>query len=337
MACLAFYRYRSLRATARRWIETGAVIIGAGYALIYFVRAEFPGHENLIVIQRYHLFPCAGLAIVIGAGFADSLRQFELRPARGLGIPLALAACLVFINSPLNQQLLLFFSLQTEQRPVTQALDRLADSARALGLTRAEVIAALDPIEPRWAPPGANILLMLPETGGRAPTPIEPSARRRRLLEGLGAREREVLLACSNITDHVLTNNPKASNGARQSLEPAHALRLVPAGTPGHYLSEGWPAFFEYEIPEGSRTPTALELDGVAGTTVWELWWTEERFNWSADRLVVLRSVRSQQIPENWVVPLERVPGLIPRRLRSVRLVARDKAVVALDNLKLVR
>lgn len=336
-AGLIIHRYRSLRAEERRWVRIGAVMIGAGYTLIYFVRARFPGHENLIAVQRYHLFPCAGLAIVVGACLSDWLRRLDVRPAFGPSLAVALAASLVVVNGRLSHDSLLYFSLQSDQRPVMRSLDQLAESARAIGLTRAEVIDAFEPIEPRWSPTGGNILEMLPETSDRARADMTPREKRDRLLERLGTREREALLACSNITSHMLIPDAQVLHAVQQPLEPVKSLRLAPVGRTGHYRSAGWPAFLEYDLPHDPRPPVAVELDGLAGATTWELWWAHERSAWSPDRIVVLRPTGGRQTPGSWVVPLDRIPGLAPGRLRRVRLMARDKGPVALENLRLIR
>ena len=123
---------------------------------------------------------------------------------------------------------------------------------------------------------------------------MTPREKRDRLLERLGTREREALLACSNITSHMLIPDAQVLHAVQQPMEPVKSLRLAPVGRTGHYQSAGWPAFLEYELPHDPRASRGGGARRACRATTWELWWAHERSAWSPDRVVVLRPTGGQ-------------------------------------------
>ena len=162
-AIFVIHRIRRESSDRRRWLLIASFLILGGYSLIYCVRVRLVGPETLIGVQRYHLFPCVGLAMLVTTCLADRLRRIDRRPLASVGLAAMVALGLIYLNRPLIRERARFVSLHADQRSVMKVLDRLAVVAHALGVSRAQVLQAFDPIEPRWCYPGGNILKMLPE------------------------------------------------------------------------------------------------------------------------------------------------------------------------------
>jgi hypothetical protein len=336
-SALVLLRYRRSPEDERRWIRVVGVMIAGGYGLIYCVRARLLGVETLLAVQRYHLFPCVGLTLLLSALFSTRLRRLDARPATGLGLAAALAFILVLVNARVSHESLRYFSLQTDQRLAMRALDRLAAAACDLGLTRAQVLEAFDPIEPRWSFANGNILRMLPETMDRPGPRSTPDDNRVKLLGRLNPQDRSALLSCVNLTGRMIASVDLPPKAERRPLEPVKSLRLDPTARLGHYRSLGWPAFLEFSLPDDARPPVGLEMSGLSRSTAWELWWTAESTGWSPDRIVLLKPRTRQETAGGWVLPLQEMPGLEPQRLRRVRLMARDPGPVSLEHMRLIR
>ena len=110
---------------------------------------------------------------------------------------------LIYLNRPLIRERARFVSLHADQRSVMKVLDRLAVIAHALGVSRAQVLQAFDPIEPRWCYPGGNILKMLPETSAKPRLVKNPQETRTLLLAWIPPEEQAVLFSSTNLTSRL--------------------------------------------------------------------------------------------------------------------------------------
>ena len=59
------------RTAHRRWMLSALMLILAGYGLIYCFRFRLVGPDHLLGPQRYHLFPCAGLVMLVMASLPN--------------------------------------------------------------------------------------------------------------------------------------------------------------------------------------------------------------------------------------------------------------------------
>ncbi len=332
-----FHCLRRGSSDQRRWLLIGSFLILGGYGLIYTVRLRLVGPESLIRIQRYHLFPCTGLVILVTTCLASRMRRLDSRPLAGLGFALAVALGVILLNRPLIRERVLFFSLQSEQRPVMKVLDHLAAAARSLGVNREQVLQALDPIEPRWCYTGGNILSMLPETAVKPLPDLQPLEIRKLLLSQIPHDEQASLFSCTNLTGHIIPAAPGPSFQAEQPAAIVGRSRLEPTDHPGHYLALGWPNFLEFHLPRSSDRPVAIGFCGLSRSQTWELSWANDGSEWSKDRVVVLRPARLEVASSDLVLPLESIPGLDPSRLERLRLGVRERAPVTLKNVYLIR
>ena len=134
---------------------------------------------------------------------ADRLRRIDRRPLASVGLAAMVALGLIYLNRPLIRERARFVSLHADQRSVMKVLDRLAVVAHAFGVSRAQVLQAFDPIEPRWCYPGGNILKMLPETSAKPRLVKNPQETRTLLLSWIPPEEQAVLFSSTNLTSQL--------------------------------------------------------------------------------------------------------------------------------------
>jgi hypothetical protein len=337
LLCAVFVLPRIWRATAhRRWIGISLILILAGYGLPYCVRVRLVGLDRLLGNHRYHLFPCAGLVMLVTASFADRLRRLDSRPMAGLATAVLMGLGLLILNRPLIRESPLYVSPHRDQRAVMKALDRLATVAKAVGVSRAQLIDALDPIEPRWCDPGGNILRMLPETAPK-PLPGHNSQETRALiLSGLSPSDQAALLGCTNLTARLVANAGDADR-ARNSATIVNRLRLEPLDQLGHYLSLGWPNFLEFSLPSEVGPAAAVALHGLSRSQTWELWWSTDSAGWSRSQVVVLAPSHRPETTGDWILPLDRIPRQDPGQIRRIRLGVRAPGPIAIKDVSLLR
>jgi hypothetical protein len=111
--------------------------------------------------------------------------------------------------------------------------------------------------------------------------------------------------------------SPGLENLAVGRLVNVHRIRAGHA--PRLYVSEGWPAFFEYEIPanvaEIDKPLLYLSTGQTCGPL--EFWWSDGAGGWSELRSVRLW-LREAHGNGHWMVPLDRLPHW---RLADARLI----------------
>ena len=336
-AIFVIHRIRRESSDRRRWLLIASFLILGGYSLIYCVRVRLVGPETLIGVQRYHLFPCVGLVMLVTTCLADRLRRIDRRPLASVGLAAMVALGLIYLNRPLIRERARFVSLHADQRSVMKVLDRLAVVAHALGVSRAQVLQAFDPIEPRWCYPGGNILKMLPETSAKPRIVKNPQETRTLLLSWIPPEKQAVLFSSTNLTSRVFPADVDPRSVSRHPAALVGCLRLKPTDQPGHYWCLGWPDFLEFSLPTDSNPPAAVGLNGLSRSETWELWWASDGSGWSRDRIIVLQPSRRQETTSDWVLPLEQIPGLDPSRLRRLRLGVRDRGPITLNDVVLIR
>jgi hypothetical protein len=310
----------SARSRLRPLILGGIALIVGGYLLTYAARAH-PGEFWIIKISRYHLFPQIGLICLIVAPLGRFVARLDARPGRSL-----LAATLVAsILAPLQYR---------GMRLAAEASFRFPDQARLLAAeARLEEVAgleaigfdqlmrALDPAQPRWAPhpwPFHPILFLFPQ--GSSEGRIMPdSAARAAIIAGLTPEEREVLFGGMDVTRHLRPAPPPDGR------EPSTAGRLVATSRisrlgEGLYEALDAPAYLEYQVDPSADDARTLSLPGLKTDWPIEIWWTGSTEPWSPDR-----SVRWNPVPEamrgDLAVPIDALPHWRRGAARRLRIV----------------
>ena len=312
----------------------GLALVVGGHALVFCARADEPGH-SVLQTQRYHLFPMLGLVLLLAPFLKRVLARFDVKPAIGIWVATAVAAVLLVTHFQEMRGRARFLRYPDQVRTLA-ALDRLGSLCKSLGVTRARAIAALDPIETEWTPPGYSALVMLPAC---APFPILPDALVKPvLLAALSASERRSICGGMDATPYLQTTG---AADTRQSVATGRPIRLfrVRRAADGRYDAEGWPSFVEFEMTRDGSDPSparAIELSAEvpAGTT--EVWWKAERGRWSETRSVRLKSGPASP-HQTWSLPLDRLPHWDPSEASRIRLLFHKPGRVGAAGPRLLR
>ena len=332
LAIVAMRLRRAEPGHRRGLLAAGFLVIGP-YLLIFGVRASIVGDESLLRTQRYHLLPMAGLSLLIPIAWSKALQRLDPRPTLGLGAVAALALAMTILHRPMFEVRASYLRCQTDQMPVLRSLDRLSATARRLGIDRSRVLAALDPVTPRWSYAGGNILEMLPETadGDRAalPPPLDLDADRDALLAALGPGDRRALFAEMDASSYLVAAEPAVADRGSVEGRGVIAFRLQPIGAAGHYQSLGWPSCLEYEFPDrteaGPDHAATLRIPAIEGGRRVQLWWAGDDRRWSIDRSVTLPG-----IADGGLLRLGDLPHWDGPAVRRVRIVVLDRGPLAI-------
>jgi hypothetical protein len=309
LAGLAWISARSPR-ERRGWVAAGWVLLVGGYALTFGIRVHVILGDSLVRTTRYHLFPCLGLAMILGASLRPPAAGVVMR-RRLAGVAVA-ALSLVVLNTGQRAERLRYYDFLGEQRPFLAALDHLADEAKTRGIGRGDVLSAIEPSRPRWVHPGCNAMDLLPRGAGSAAAP--------------GGDLRAALLACLTPAERAaLGSQADLSGRLAPALSPTIAAERVRAaglqivGT--RLETPGAPAFVEYQSSTGG---TVLGLPATLAGAELEIWWSDESRGW---RSAVVRLPAGPA--ERWALPLGDFSGSI----RTFRLVVRAPGTYELGEL----
>lgn len=290
------------RRSARPWAVGGLALIVGGYLLTYPVRA-LTGADSLLRLQRFHLFPNAGLILILAVGLAPLARRLDAHRA----LILLILVTLLAVHWRSFERGAAVYD-HPDQRRTLDAIDRLGETCRRIGITREQALRALDPIQNHWQyMPGHNALAMMPE--GAASPRLPDGQVRRALIEKLSPPDREALFGNMDVGPYLgptamLDGPSRAEVGVLVS-----SVGLTPLpGTQGRFAAEGWPAHREYAFRPGAARLArwlCLRADDPAGGI--EVWWASPGQRWSE-----LRSVRwrpdPSRAPRDWALRLDALP-----------------------------
>jgi hypothetical protein len=323
------------RSSCRHLIVCGVGLIVGGYGLTYLVRGHY-GPYWLLQVERYHLFPQAGLTLIVVAALHVWLKRADRRPDLTSCTLIGLAALLLAVHARGLRDRAQRYRFPEQQRTLA-AFDRLNQTCREIGITRCQALAALDPIRTRWYPNENNALAMLPASVKSAVVP--DASVRTMLLAALSQTDLEALYGgmdaspyLSPASDFVVSHQAPLAVG---QLVASFGVR--PQGTTGQYLSAGGSAYLEFKLASEAGGPgRVLCISGGASTRPWEIWWTDARGRWDESRSARLK-IGANRPELDWAIPLERLPhwGSVPS-LR-IRIFPRSKGQIAVGSPRLLR
>ena len=316
----------------RGWIMGGLWLIVGGYALTIGLRS-YPGSPMILGNERYQLFPQLGLVLLMAVALRPILRRFDASPRMNLraGVAIASAVLLVQIGPILATSSKYRWP---EQAKTLAAIDRLAAIGRREGITRDQILGAIDPVRTRWFNSDWNALMMLPAA---APTAkVANGEVRARLLSALTTREREAL--CGGMDVSPLLKSP-GDLDATDPVAPApmvRAFEMTPRGA-DRWDAKGWASFLEYDlsaIPAKDRASARMLAVPTGGPV--EIWWSDGQQKWSEGRSIRWWPAPSEGVTER-AIPLDRLPHWDKAKALRVRIAPRRRGPIIAGAPRLLR
>jgi hypothetical protein len=327
---------RGLEHPLRPLLWGGLALMVGGYGMTFSVRNAFGPHW-LMEVQRYHLFPQLGFVLVLTGISRPWVERFDRRPRSSLLVATVLAVLLLVAHRPILGMRARVYRFPDQARTL-KALERLEDLCREHRITRAQVLAAFDPIGTHWFHQDSTVLIMLADSVRSSDLPddrVRPT-----LLSALCLSDREALCGGMDVSAYLRpAGEPPNSADPLAVGQLVGAFGVSPVGPGKWYLARG-PACLEFQMNDTAHP------DSVAGAhMLWvpvrgpkariELWWTGEGIEWSETRSVHWRPVSGPTGP--WAVPLDRLPHWSPLRAAHIRVVVRSVAPVAVEAPRFLR
>jgi hypothetical protein len=318
----------------RRGLILGALwLVLGGYAVTYCFRTQQFGTQGLFKVERYNLFPFLGFVIWLATALRPLLHRYDRRPVVGLAVATTISALLMVVHFP---------SIHTRSRGydfpsqglTLSSLERIDEISRREGITRGQVLAALDQIELRWSR-GANLLGMLADS---VETPAVPdSSVRRIILDALSSTDREAFWGGMDASCFLKPTSKSSKNGLSGRGGHLVGFSGVRREAEGRYVTTGWPSFLEFELPvevdpvlpdPGGRAAIALCLPQEYAGCRMEIWWAGRDNFWSEGRSIVWQP-EPEAANQDLAVPLDRLPHWDSHTVRRIRVMFRSRQSIA--------
>lgn len=302
LATLAGLVFLSRRSPRRGAVLASLAMIVGGYGLAYTIRADLSGGaEAMRRIQRYHLFPHAGLVLLLALGLDSLFRRGRAWKRVRPRLAPALAVVLLLVHLGRMRDFSRFYAF-TGQPELLAALDLLAEQCRAEGITREQALAALSPLRVPWTPVEGLAPLRMLARCARSPGMSDHAARE--WLDG-EFLQRPKLLALHGGMD--------ASSRVRDGRAASHSDAPVLTAAPGG----AW--FREFRLRDQE---IELSLPRISPRQTLELWWADAGEKWSVVRSVWLRAGAGA----DQSLPVAELPHWTAPRDRRLRWVVRGPA-----------
>ena len=325
----------TLRSRQKGVIFLGLLLILGGYVMIYPFRT-WAGHESMFRIARYHMFPQLGLALLVGAAARSWVAERWWLAAAAVGL-------LVVIHDRKMKSEAALYDFPNQHQTLA-ALEHVGDIALAQGITRAQAIAAIEPIRPHWMPLDqetaqvANVARLL--RVGAESSRVPDAEVRGRLLAALGPEDREGLFGEMDVGPYLVSPaGPLQSAEVLAEAVPSGVMGVRATGSDGVYETRGWPSYLEYTFNGPAdliASARLLSVPAMDEDDAIEVWWAADGEKWSEGRSVRWRFGNSDPGHE-WAVPLERLPHWHGRHSQKLRLMFKYPGMVAAGPPKLLK
>lgn len=267
----------------RSLILCGLFMIIGGYALTVLPRsgAEF---ENPLRIQRYQLFPIAGLVLMLAPALAklDSALRLKERKAHAAIFCAALGASLYFVHRDrwdAYSKIYLF----PQQGATLRAIERIESLAPQMGLDREHVLAQLPAVRPAWFDHPSMSFWML--VGPFSPAVGSAQGKPVKLRDALDQNCREAIWGGMNVNHlRIGVDAPPVETIVNSPNDATISTRKPPFmivyNTTGRAPLQGAVAWLELPIIRSGTEPPARE------TLRAELFWATSDQDWSIGRSI---------------------------------------------------
>lgn len=317
----------------RAWISGGLWLIAGGYALTIGLRS-YPGSPMVLGNERYQLFPQLGVVLMASVAMRPFLRRFDGDPRRSLGAASAVAAVVLLAQiGPIRATARSY--RWPEQAKTLAAIERLAEIGRREGITRDQILGAVDPVRTRWFNSDWNALMMLP-TAAIAPRKADAEVRST-LLGSLSPQEREALCGGMDVSRHLKAPGDLDAPVTVAQGRLVRAFEVRRGSGPGRWDAGGWASFLEFDLsgaPAEARASARVLAVPVAGPV--EVWWSDEDGRWSEGRSVRWWPSRSERVTD-WAIPLDRLPHWDGAKAVRVRIAPRRRGAMTAGTPRLLR
>jgi hypothetical protein len=323
----------ALKSSARPLIVSAAGLIVGGYGLTYAVRGHH-GPYWLLQVERYHLFPQAGMALLAVVAFHNWLRRADRRPLLRACLLAGLAAMMIARHYvPLHTATRKYQF--PEERQTLAAFERLDELGRERGITRRQLLNVLDPMRTRWYPHDDNALAMLPDSCKSAVVP--DASVRSVVLAALTAKEREAICGEMDASPYIRATSELAGDQRKAAavgqLVATFAVRTQ--GKDAEYLPVSSNAFLEYHI-QSSGSVRSLAIASGPHSRPLVILWTDSCGRWSPTRSARV-TISAGPPVQDWSIPLDRLPHWGDAASRTIRIFPKSKGPIAVAAPRLLR
>lgn len=273
----------------RRGIHAGLVVGGMGlivlgYGLTYGARG---GAVNLLNVQRYHLFPQVGLAMIVAAFVARFGNRFEHRPVARISLCMLVALGLLFVHRAELKGRARFLRFNG-QAATLAAMEHVESLCESFGVGRDQALRELAPVRNRWFDFDLNALTMIAPS--RESRVVRGEDIRPAILGGLTQLEREALWGGMDATPYTFASSSTETGAepclSQARLERAYRIQRPVNGEVSTSLPNGL-SYLEFVTelsgPKGAR-PRLLRLEGLQTSGTVEVWWCPRSGRWTESR-----------------------------------------------------
>ena len=272
--------------------------------------------------ERYHLFPQLGVVLLACVALRPWLRRFDTSALAGLTI----AACLLFLHLGAIRATAKTYRFPDQAKTLV-AIETLAQVGRDRGITRDQILGAIDPVRTRWFNTDWNALMMLPIAADASRVPNDQV--RSVLLGSLSSADREGLCGGMNVSRHLHPNMDPTATLARGRLINAFDVD----GGDDVWNAHGSASYLEYDFANISPDAHTLVVP-VSGPV--EVWWSSANGSWTEGRRVRWWPSKTNAATD-WAIPLDRLPHWDRSSVSRVRIAPRKRGPIAAGEPRLLR
>jgi hypothetical protein len=313
--------FAAFRGTLRPLIVTAMALVAGGYLVTYAARAH-PGDLFIFEIQRYHLFPQVGFALLFAAACRPAVRRFDVSRRRSLVAGIAFAALLLLIHEAGMRRVSERDFRFPELPAFLEAGERLEQICEKKRISLLQAIQAIEPTQPPWHPRKATIHPVFCLFGpGVAEPGIADSLVRSTLIESLSMEDREAIFGGLNAGRFRKEPDRGNANGLVES-RFVTGWRMSRTG-PNTFRAQGRGSWLEFELGPDFGAARALWLPDLKARNDVRICWAGEDEVWSSFRSVYWTPGGNPSVEPD-CFSLEDLPHWRPGFARKIRLVFRE-------------
>ncbi len=317
-----------LRSRRRPFLLSALALVLGGYLAAYATRAR-PGDLSIFEIQRYHLFPQIGIAMLVAACARPLVARFDKTFTSTLLTAVGFAAILAVVQYPRMQAETERRFRDPDQPSILAATLRLEAICLREGITLDQLIPTLDPIRAPWYPRriSFNPLLHLLSSNLKEPR-IDENQVRSVLLNSLSMDDREAIFGGLD-ANRYRVSEAELREPRGETCKFVKSERMVRT-VENQFRAEGRGSFLEFEAGPTAGSARSLILPHLSAQNEIEIWWAGADGDWTHSRSV--RYLPDRDHPGSTVgFALDRWPHWRKGYVRKVRLIFREWGQITVE------